>query len=72
MTLFNASANHVLATNTFTTAPKHVGPGTQIATTGDFDGPSWCECIVPDKTKVLCSFIYVNGDREQVTVLPAQ
>ena len=35
------------------------------------DGPSWCECLVPNKADFRCSFTAVYPDGN-VTVVPAK
>ena len=71
--LFGQEAGSALATNGFTIPPEETRFGTRVATNNDSPSnfnPSWCECVVPDKAKVRCSFIYVNGN--EVMVVPAK
>ena len=68
LTMFSFSDNAPLVSNNgIGVAPNQTQFGSPISTGSD---PSWCECVLPNKTEFQCSFTVVNGIN--VTVVPAE
>ena len=72
LTLFSLTDNGPIVINGgVAVGPNQTTFGSTVNTTGQFDGPSWCECLVPNKADFRCSFTAVYPDGN-VTVVPAK